>query len=406
MPGIVSTPMAASTSPTWPPDSAPGGPPSSGVRVLFGSEALAWLGANALENGRYWRGVLTLGPDILAPNLAVRAGLVVRGNEAWPLTVDDAGRDNSYPCSLHCQYVSYPREELGLIPSAGQRLLARLGLAGLAGILRAAQADRMVQWNSWLLSTNPLTPGLTDAVVPVTVALSQAFPRHAVLLKNVHAWGDPGLPARLAQAGYRLVTSRQVYLFEGNPPDFLDRSTTRRDWKQFVTGAHYRLVEHDQFVGTDLSRIRQLYSRVYLEKHTPLNPQYTLRFVERAWADRWMEFRGLRDPGGRLDAVYASFTAGRTVTVPFIGYDTGLPMELGLYRHLVVLLLQRVAEERALLNYSSGAGEFKRRRGGQPVIEYNAIYARHLSPARQAALGLLATLANRVGRPFLERNGI
>lgn len=376
------------------------------ARVLPGADSLAWLDSHPLENGRYWRGVLSLGPEALAPNLAVRAGLVVRGDQGWPLTLDDSGRHNSYPCSLHCQYVRYPRAELGLVQSAGLRLGVRLALAALAGVLRAARVDRVVQWNSWLLSTNLMAPGLRDAVAPVTAGLGEAFPDRAVLLKNVHPADDPELPAALARAGYRLMTSRRVYLFEGNPPEYLDRSTNRRERKEFLEGVPYQVVRHDQFTGADLSRIRQLYARVYLEKHTALNAQYTLRFVERAWADRWMEFFGLREPGGRLDAVFATFQAGRTVTVPFLGYETGLPQEVGLYRRLVALLLAQVAERGLRLNYSSGAGEFKRRRGGQPVIEYNAIYARHLSPARQAAFGLLAALANRVGRPFLERNGI
>ncbi|HVY71025.1 MAG TPA: GNAT family N-acetyltransferase, partial [Verrucomicrobiae bacterium] len=95
-----------------------------------------------------------------------------------------------------------------------------------------------------------------------------------------------------------------------------------------------------------------------------------------------------------------------TTSVPFIGYDTSLPQELGLYRVLVTMLLQRTAEEKLLLNYSSGAGDFKRRRGGEPVIEFNAIYTRHLPARRRAMFAALRELSNRVGRRFLEKNEI
>lgn len=56
-----------------------------------------------------------------------------------------------------------------------------------------------------------------------------------------------------------------------------------------------------------------------------------------------------------------------------------------------------------LLNYSSGAGEFKRRRGGR-WIEYNAIYSRHLPAHRQAACREWKHATNRVYKRFLEGN--
>jgi hypothetical protein len=73
---------------------------------------------------------------------------------------------------------------------------------------------------------------------------------------------------------------------------------------------------------------------------------------------------------------------------------------------LVALLLKDVADERLLLNYSSGAGDFKRRRGGEPVLEWNAIFTRHLDPSRRAGFLGLRELANRVGKPFLESRKI
>ena len=378
--------------------------PPAGVH--FYEAARARLARNAGENVAYWRGFLEEGPAAFAPNLRTRPGIVLHDGVAWPLCVNDAIGNNSYPCSLHTQYVRYPRAELNLVPAGLQRLSARLGLTGMDGLLRTAQADRVVQWGSWLLSTNLHGGTLREAVEPVTRTLVAAFPRHAVLVKNLHGFEDPELLPAFARAGYELITSRQVYFFDGHSKDFLTKSTVKREAKEFAQPGNYRVVEHDEFTVADVPRITSLYRQLYVEKHSELNPCYTERFVARAWSERWLEFRGLRHVSGRLDGVFACFTAGGTTSTPFIGYDTSLPTELGLYRHLVSLLLRRVAERGQRLNYSSGAGDFKRRRGGQPVIEFNAVYTRHLSPARRAAFRVLAALANGPGRRFLEANEI
>jgi hypothetical protein len=146
---------------------------------------------------------------------------------------------------------------------------------------------------------------------------------------------------------------------------------------------------------------------LYLEKHSRLNPQYDEPFVRAAIRDHWLEFHGLRDRTGRLAGVLGFFTLDdRLTTVPFIGYDTSLPAESGLYRRLFLGLHGEVDRRRQLLNYSSGAGEFKRRRGSVPTVEYNAIYDRHLPPPRRRAFRIAAVLLNRIARPWLETSGL
>ncbi len=393
--------MAASTLPTLTPE-----PALQPAEIKFGGAAEARLAG--LNSGRqaYWQGVLRHGSKICAPNLRTRPGIVCHEDRWWPLTINDRREGNSYPCSLHTQYVTYPQAELSLVPGLAQRRVARIGLLALDLILRIAQADRVAQWSSWLFSTNLHEPGMGSSVEAVTRTLVSAFPDHAVLVKNVHGFEEPSLPGAFEAAGYDLVTSRQIYFFDGRTRDYLQKSTVKRDLKSLAQLVDYQVVEHNQIQPQDLPRITDLYRQLYLEKHSWLNPQYSEVFVARAWREGWLEFRGLRHASGRLDGIFACFTSGQTTSTPFIGYDTTLPSELGLYRHLVSMLLQRLAERRWLLNYSSGAGDFKRRRGGQPVIEFNAIYHRHLPARRRAAFSILATLANRWGRQFLEENEI
>jgi hypothetical protein len=394
--------MGVFQSPTFPSEREEGA-------VYWGEQAGQLLNPGWAAGGAaasYWRAVLEETPQAFAPNLDTRAGVVAVGGKVWPVTLGEGPGVNSYPCSLRTQYVRYPLCELGMVPGMLTRVAVRAGLAGVDVLLGLARVERVVQWNSLLLSTNLHPECLADAVPEVTRTLASLFPGHAVLVKNIHGREDSSLPEVFRRAGYDLVCSRQVYFFDGRTRAFQQRSAVRRDEKELASLKRYRVVHHSELEPDDLSRIADLYHQLYVQKHSRLNPQYTERFVKRAVKERWLDFTGLRGLSGRLDGVFGCFQQGSTTSTPFIGYDTRLPAELGLYRMLVALLLRRVAKERLLLNYSSGAGDFKRRRGGEPVLEWNALYTQHLHPSRRAGFVGLRELANRVGRPFLESRKI
>jgi Acetyltransferase (GNAT) domain len=376
------------------------------AEIAFGEKALQHFEAGAFLDHAYWRMFLEETPGALAPNLAAQSGIVRIHDRVWPISVHEPGGELSYPCSLATQYVRYPLEELALLKSRWKQAGAWCALHALGGILKTCAVDRTVQWSSGLLSTNLHAPELLEDAPAVTAALVAAFPRHAVLLKNIHGYEDSSLPGRLESLGYNLITSRQIYFFDGKKADFLSRSDVKRDLKALTNLPGYSVVSHEDFKLDDVPRIVDLYKQLYLDKHSHLNPQYTAVFVARALKERLLEFKGLRHDSGRLDAVYACYRKGGTTSTPFIGYDTALPSSIGFYRVLVGMLLRDVAEAKLLLNYSSGAGEFKRRRGGEPAIEWNAVYTRHLPVVRRSGYQLLGTLLNRIGRDFLENNHI
>ncbi len=374
--------------------------------IAFGSDALEIIDALEDENAAYWRYFLQAGAASVAANFQVYCGLVQVNGRLWPLSVHDPEALNSYPCSLHTQYIRYPLAEIGLVPDRIARKAIGFSLSVLDVLLQAAGVDRTVQWSSWLLSTNLHEHSLAEDAPAVTTLLCQQFPEHAILVRNVHAIEQADLLQKLEACGYQLWTSRRVYLFDGKAGDFQTKSTVRRDAKAFKALRDYHIVEHEAFTPEDAPRIIELYRMLYLDKHSVLNPQYTTAFVKEALKNRLLEFRGLRHVSGRLDGVFACFSRGNVTSTPFIGYDTTLGSELGLYRHLVTMLLARVSERQQLLNYSSGAGEFKRRRGGQPVIEYNAVYTRHLSPVRRLALNVFGRVLNHFGKRFLEEHNV
>ena len=52
---------------------------------------------------------------------------------------------------------------------------------------------------------------------------------------------------------------------------------------------------------------------------------------------------GLRGPNGRLDGVVGCFVRNNVISSPLVGYDTTLPIDLGLYRMLSAIVLGEAA---------------------------------------------------------------
>jgi hypothetical protein len=134
----------------------------------------------------------------------------------------------------------------------------------------------------------------------------------------------------------------------------------------------------------DIPRLAELYRSLYIDKHSSLNPGLTEDFFALTLRGNDLHYRALQR-AGTIDGFIVFFVDDGVLTGVFIGYDRGLPRRLGLYRQLIAVLVAEARDRGLLLNLSAGAAEFKSLRGAFPVIEYDAVYDRHLSPRRRLA---------------------
>jgi len=104
-----------------------------------------------------------------------------------------------------------------------------------------------------------------------------------------------------------------------------------------------------------------------------------------------------------VEGLRSNVALGGTVTAPIVGYDTHLPQRLGLYRLLMATVYDRAADLGCRINLSAGAAGFKRLRGGLGVIEFSAVYSRHLPQPQRRALDLLAGVTRHIGEPLMRR---
>jgi Acetyltransferase (GNAT) domain len=335
-------------------------------------------------------------------NLDTRVELIGAADHRVPVTVNLAERDNAWVCSPYTAYCAYAIEELQrLMPWAVAFPLTALCRAAGAA-LRHADIDQAVTINNWLLSTN-LYPGLQHGVLKEWIGEARdRWPSHAIWFRSLNDAWTPDWLAALSAEGAILLPSRQVYLFSDVASLARGRPNLKADLK-LLAGVELQRCDDADIQAADYARIEHLYSKLYLQKYSHLNPAYRASFVAAWHRAGLLKLTGFRDRTGVLQAVVGTFEREGVVTAPLVGYDTSLPQKIGLYRLLMAAVLKYAADSGQRVNLSAGAAQFKRLRGGVPTIEYSAVLVNHLPAYRQRALRGLRWLTAHVGVPLMTR---
>ena len=339
----------------------------------------------------------------LIRNLTTRVERLDIADHLFPITINDGNlTGNCYICDPVTGYVDYAVEETRNFATNRVLQIPLIGLIKVAAVVvRASGLDRAVHVNNWLFSTNP-APAITHSMASMLRdKLVAQYHGHAIILRSLNTSSDQSALNALVEAGFHLLPSRQIYLFDGRTPVRLSKDM--KSDRALLRKTPLKEVRNDGFTQDDYTRAITLYEQLYLEKYTPLNPQYTATYLAQAHRSGILKMEGLRNAQGVLVAVGGRFEYGQTLTQPLLGYDTTRPQSEGLYR-LITAMAQRDAMERDLLfNMSAGAAGFKRNRCAVPAIEYSAVYVGHLARKRRAATRAVATVLSGVGVPLLKR---
>jgi hypothetical protein len=147
----------------------------------------------------------------------------------------------------------------------------------------------------------------------------------------------------------------------------------------------------------------ELYKFLYLDKYSPYNPQFSEAFLRLCRDESLLQMKALR-LDGQINAVMGIFIRNGALTPPLFGYDTRRPQTESLYRLLSLLTLQEGQRRGLIVHASAGVGKFKKMRGGQGVIEYNAVFDRHLPAARRLPWALVKRIADAAIPAFRKNN--
>jgi hypothetical protein len=344
--------------------------------------------------------MIAAGPSAMIANVSTALSQLVVGGRLMPFTRDDGEIGGSYVCRPHSAYVLYAREELGMVDIGWIARPARLVLTGLDALLKSAQINRIVHLGNWMLSTNLHDGWRGEGLAAAREALIAAHPDHLLGVRSVDDWSSPGLRQALAADGWILVPSRQIWVVDDLARGWRPRHNYDND-RRLVARSALRIQDLPCVAGEDARRIAELYEMLYVGRYSALNPILTPAFIETAARTGMIAYRVARDPDGVIMSVAGMWERGGVMTPPVVGYDTTRPRRDGLYRMASWMFMDRALEAGWRLHGSAGAAHFKRQRGAQGVIEWNAYYARHLTTARRLAVKALAAMLTRLAVPLM-----
>ena len=302
-----------------------------------------------------------------------------------PATLNEKPDQSSYVSSPYTAYVLYGQNEFEHLNPA-KALLLRPLFAILSLWLKLAAIDRNLTINNWLFSTN-IHPNWTDDSLDSFTSLSTSHPNHALMIRSLNSVQNADLIDQLHQRGWWMLPARQVYLFTAEQALARKKRNNNQNDRRLLRKTHLIHVLPKEHTLRDFPQMHQVFKKLFIDKHSQYNPQYSADYFWQLHQAGLVEFHSLRDPqSGNIVGTMGLFSQHQTVTLPIIGYDTDLPKEWGIYRLLIAKLMGLVEQREQLLNLSSGAGEFKRQRGGEPVIEYSAVYLNHLPYFRRQLL--------------------
>ncbi|MDM8532584.1 hypothetical protein QUF63_15550 [Anaerolineales bacterium HSG25] len=377
--------------------------------TLYHADEHAHINWPHTSDGQYARRYLTPflqnSPQQYLNNVTTDLMILQVDQTIFPVTRVVPTTNNSYVCSPLNHYLYYGIEEtqrhLPLL-SHPLQLFVRL----FAHYLNTHQFEQAIQVNNWLLSTN-LYPDLKSSQLEAMLNyLRNQFPDHAIIFRSVDEHGNPLLYQTLRTLGCAMLFSRQIYYQHPNRLAVQRKKQLKIDLNRFR-----RMPYQAQQIDSDASpatikAIQTRYNQLYLDKYSTLNPQFSTDFIRLALQNKLLTITILRMPDSqRVEAVLGYFYRRGLMTCPLFGYDTTRPKQHGLYVLLSTMATLAAQQNGHVLNMSGGVGQFKRLRGGIPIMEYNAVYYQHLSSWRQRPWRQLIWLSDYLVRPLAQRYG-
>lgn len=358
----------------------------------------------------YWLEMMQTGAATYINNVQTRCLALQVDEVVLPVTVNDTEYENSYVCSFYAHYITYATYELACLSMPLlEQILSKI-LWVLGHCLKWTRINKTVIVNNWLLSTNLYPPLSEVQVKAITQHLIQQFPDHAIAFRSINAYTTQNLKTALQHQNYRMVGSRQVYLYDPQNEQLPPKQSARarknisRDLG-LIAASGYKPVHPKSLSMEGADRAAQLYAALYLQRYCDNNPQFTPAFVALAQRCGFLDIMTLQK-AEHIDGVVGFYQLNGVMTAPLLGYDTDLPQPLGLYRILSSSLIDIAAQRQLISHKSSGVADFKRNRGFTGWIEYTAIYDRHLPLYRRSGWGLLQHIVNWVAIPLMKKYGL
>ena len=341
--------------------------------------------------------------ELLISNVSVDFRILQIGSGIYfPVTINEKEWNNSFVCSPFTAYVTYAKDELKRkIKSKLIQWLVLIIINTISRLLKAGKINKNVHINNYLLSTNPYPNWDGNLIGCITKFIISEFPEHAIIFRSLNEYQHSDLLKTFEVNEYKLIGSRQVYLYDQDYEKWIKHNNNKQDLR-IIKNQKLIYLNHEQMVDY-LEQALSLYQKLYLEKYSFHNPQFTITYFKQLHSKGTILFQGYRNEHGFLKAFSGLFIIENNITSPLVGYDTNSNQKEALYIHAIQLIFSYKFKSGKVLNLSSGAPLFKRFRGGEASIEYSVIYNNHLNWSRRLIVSILQFVSNKIGIPLMRK---
>ncbi len=321
-------------------------------------------------------------------------------NILLPVNINNKEYKNSYTSSLYAHYVSYTKEELYELKSPVLEFILKIVFDVLGIFYKLSKIDKVIYVNNWFLSTN-LYPELTkEQYQRITNFLKEKYPNYAIVFRSLNENLLSKEIFYLKDLNYKMLGSRQVYIFDYNKRAKLkgkDKNKLFKDIK-LLRNSRYKAINMDSIYE---KRVLDLYNQLYLDRYSKLNPQFSEEYIKLCNENNLLTFK-LLSKDNKINGALGYYKRNNVMTTPIFGYDMTLSKEESLYRILSAQLVLESEQNDCTINMSSGASKFKIYRGGVASLEYSALHYSHLSIYRKLGYKLLFFIINKIAIPIIK----
>jgi hypothetical protein len=329
---------------------------------LYGEHNYYLLKEHENPTVRFFMPMLKEGVKSYIRNIQTRVYILKYADLYLPITVNQKEYDNPYvvsnyyPIAHLCEKGTYPK-----------KLLYQIGGLGL----KAIKINKVVILGNWLLSTNPMPYLAAEAISEITQFLARQFSQHVISVRSLSS--EEAI--EYESCDYSLFKAREAYFYDGKagiPKQSKGAYHRRRDLKLLETFTVYDTVQPSQF-----DSLIDLYSKIYIQKHTRYSPHYTPKFLRHALDSGLLNIKAIKKENS-FEGVFGYWETARKMAIPFFGYDNHKSFHQDSYRLLTTLALMEAENKGLLLNDGTGGDYAKMARGLVKKVEYAGLYAKHL----------------------------
>lgn len=336
-----------------------------------------------------------------AQNIHAQLDVIRTKCNSYQIAVQRGHYQDSYLYSVYSHYIHYAKEELRKLSLPWYARALFLFLQILSFVLRIGRINTTAFVNASFYSTDKQDCLPKQEVQQLTSSLENSYPNYAIAFRCVNHTEHKELMEHLSMQQFQSIPYRLIYR---HYPDNIPKKKQAKKVETDITlleNSSYKQEEIYYLSETELLRIQELYNKLYIQKYSSFNPQYTASFFQQLITQKSVQLVVLRQ-NNQIDGVIGYREGKRSLYPLLLGYDTdkkGVP----LYRMLQAILFQKAKKTGKSIHQGAGASFYKKQRGGIPEWEYLFVRYKHLPIWRRLPWELLKYVTHAVGTKIVQK---